>query len=551
MRLVRYCKTGMELNFNSINHRPYIARDGRTLVKKKQDEDAAKTLTQAEQEERAGSEARSRGLQYTQEISNGITPAQSQRAQQLYRQYAGSAGALGNSHAAARSTVDTPTQDYSGRSASINIAQIIKDFKNTSIAIGTPEDLSSEVNNRISLIQAELAQENPDINLVKSDLMNASRKLDRYISATLNKESKVVENWMAALFLQDIDFKYNENNINPQFLVKFPEGSTEKIQKAEQAPMPENVTEMEVSSGVIEQAEPETNQAQSTVYIPQDKELKSLFLQSKKLAYAKEPEKAIASFKKALERAEDLGDTETGAKIYYEVGKIYDDHNFYPQALKSYHKSLENTTDNNVKTKAHYLMGRIYDDVNQIKPALDHYYCSVAWGGESENLAAQSTSLTRMGNIYTDMYEQDALDYLTAADELAAETDNSKVKGYVSSSLAKAYDKFGEPQEALKSYSKAVKHYADADSPDKVAQNYLNAAEVMLDYNCENKARGLLQKAKNYADKTGDQDLINQIKEKLSSLSESYQPAPPSKQQPWAYHITGSAEEDYIPVIAA
>ena len=541
----------MGLNFNSINHRPYIARDGRTLVKKKQDEDAAKTLTQAEQEERAGSEARSRGLQYTQEISNGITPAQSQRAQQLYRQYAGSAGALGNSHAAARSTVDTPAQDYSGRSASINIAQIIKDFKNTSIAIGTPEDLSSEVNNRISLIQAELAQENPDINLVKSDLMNASRKLDRYISATLNKESKVVENWMAALFLQDIDFKYNENNINPQFLVKFPEGSTEKIQKAEQAPMPENVTEMEVSSGVIEQAEPETNQAQSTVYIPQDKELKSLFLQSKKLAYAKEPEKAIASFKKALERAEDLGDTETGAKIYYEVGKIYDDHNFYPQALKSYHKSLENTTDNNVKTKAHYLMGRIYDDVNQIKPALDHYYCSVAWGGESENLAAQSTSLTRMGNIYTDMYEQDALDYLTAADELAAETDNSKVKGYVSSSLAKAYDKFGEPQEALKSYSKAVKHYADADSPDKVAQNYLNAAEVMLDYNCENKARGLLQKAKNYADKTGDQDLINQIKEKLSSLSESYQPAPPSKQQPWAYHITGSGEEDYIPVIAA
>ena len=541
----------MGLNFNSINHRPYIARDGRTLVKKKQDEDAAKTLTQAEQEERAGSEARSRGLQYTQEISNGITPAQSQRAQQLYRQYAGSAGALGNSHAAARSTVDTPTQDYSGRSASINIAQIIKDFKNTSIAIGTPEDLSSEVNNRISLIQAELAQENPDINLVKSDLMNASRKLDRYISATLNKESKVVENWMAALFLQDIDFKYNENNINPQFLVKFPEGSTEKIQKAEQAPMPENVTEMEVSSGVIEQAEPETNQAQSTVYIPQDKELKSLFLQSKKLAYAKEPEKAIASFKKALERAEDLGDTETGAKIYYEVGKIYDDHNFYPQALKSYHKSLENTTDNNVKTKAHYLMGRIYDDVNQIKPALDHYYCSVAWGGESENLAAQSTSLTRMGNIYTDMYEQDALDYLTAADELAAETDNSKVKGYVSSSLAKAYDKFGEPQEALKSYSKAVKHYADADSPDKVAQNYLNAAEVMLDYNCENKARGLLQKAKTYADKTGDQDLINQIKEKLSSLSESYQPAPPSKQQPWAYHITGSGEEDYIPVIAA
>ncbi len=539
----------MGLNFNSINQRPYITRDNRNLVKQKREEDANKTLTQAEQEERAGSQARSRGLQYTQEA--GITPAQSQRAQQLYRQYAGSAGRLGTSTTQTQNSADTQASSYNTRSASINIAQIIKDFKNTAIAIGTPEDLNTEVNNRISLIQAELSQENPDINLVKSDLMNASRKLDKYISATLNKDSKVVENWMAALFLQDIDFQYNENNINPQFLVKFPAGSTEKIQKAEQSSLPENVTEMEVSSGVVEIIEDTPEQTQTKVYIPEDKELKSMFLQSKKLAYAKEPEKAIANFKKALERAEEIGDTETGAKIYYEVGKIYDDHNFYPQALKSYNKSLESTTDNNVKTKAHYYMGRIYDDVNQIKPALDHYYCSVAWGGESENLAAQTTSLTKMGNLYTDMYEQDALDYLTVAEDLAAETDNSKVKGYVSSSLAKAYDKFGEPQEALKSYSKAVKHYSDADSPAKVAQNYIDAAEVMLEYNCDNKAKGLLQKAKSYADKTGDKDLIAQINTKLAEISQQQTPQTTSKQQPWAYHITGSGEDDYIPVIAA
>ncbi len=539
----------MGLNFNSINQRPYITRDNRNLVKQKREEDANKTLTQAEQEERASSEARSRGLQYTQEA--GITPAQSQRAQQLYRQYAGSAGRLGTSTTQTQNSADTQASSYNTRSASINIAQIIKDFKNTAIAIGTPEDLNTEVNNRISLIQAELSQENPDINLVKSDLMNASRKLDKYISATLNKDSKVVENWMAALFLQDIDFQYNENNINPQFLVKFPAGSTEKIQKAEQSSLPENVTEMEVSSGVVEIIEDTPEQTQTKVYIPEDKELKSMFLQSKKLAYAKEPEKAIANFKKALERAEEIGDTETGAKIYYEVGKIYDDHNFYPQALKSYNKSLESTTDNNVKTKAHYYMGRIYDDVNQIKPALDHYYCSVAWGGESENLAAQTTSLTKMGNLYTDMYEQDALDYLTVAEDLAAETDNSKVKGYVSSSLAKAYDKFGEPQEALKSYSKAVKHYSDADSPAKVAQNYIDAAEVMLEYNCDNKAKGLLQKAKSYADKTGDKDLIAQINTKLAEISQQQTPQTTSKQQPWAYHITGSGEDDYIPVIAA
>ena len=538
----------MGLNLNNIYQRPYIVKDGRTLVKKKQDEDAQKTLTQAEQEERANSQGRSRGLQYTQGYQN-ITPAQSQRAQQLYGQYSYSAGGSQGASQSARSSAQKSIS--AGRSATINIAQILKDFKNTAIAIGTPEDLSNEVNNRLSLIQAELAQPNPDTNLVKSDLMNASRQLDRYISATLNKDSKVVENWVNALFLQDIDFKYNENNINPQFLVKFPEGSTEKIHKSETSAMPENVTEMEVSSSVVEEQASVEVQTKSNVFVPEDKELKTMFLQSKRLAYANEPKKAIANFQKALERAEELGDTETGAKIYYEVGKIYDDHDIYAQALKSYNMSLKQTTDNNVKTKAHYAMGQIYDDVNQIKPALDHYYSSVAWGGECENLAAQSTSLTKMGNIYRDMYEQDALDYLTVADDLAAETDNSKVKGYVSSSLAKAYDRFGEPQEALKSYSKAVKHYADADSPLKVAQNYMDAADIMIDYNCDNKARGLLQKAKTYAEKTGDNDLIDSINEKLANLSGEAQPEKTTtNNQPWAYRVSRDGE-DYVPVIAA
>ncbi len=506
----------MGLNLNNIYQRPYIVRDGRGLVKKKQDDDAQKTRTQAEQEEKSQNNTRSRGLQYVEQAKDqyvqsytNITPAQSQRAQQLYGQ-------------TAKTEQTKSSSSYTeGRSSKINIAQILKDFKNTAVAIGTPADLSEEVNNRISLIQAQLAQPNPDTSLVKSDLMNASRQLDRYISKTLNKDSKVVENWVNALFLQDIDFNYNEKDINPQFLVKFPEGSTEQKKTEKAKALPENVSDMEVSSGVVENAESAENaDAQQTkVYIPQDKELKSLFLQSKKLAYANEPQKAIENFQKALKRAEEIGDTETGAKIYYEVGKIYDDHDYYAQALKSYNKSLNQTTDNNVKTKAHYSMAQIYDDVNQIKPALDHYYSSVAWGGESENLAAQSTSLTKMGNIYTDMYEQDALDYLTVADDLAAETDNAKVKGYVSSSLAKAYDKFGEPQEALKSYSNAVKHYSDADSPLKVAQSYMDAANIMLDYNCNNKARGLLEKAKTYAAQANNTSLTDEINQKLAALA--------------------------------
>ena len=108
--------------------------------------------------------------------------------------------------------------------------------------------------------------------------------------------------------------------------------------------------------------------------IPQDKELKSLFIQSKKLAYANEPEKAIATFQKALKRADEVGDNETKSKVYYEVGKIYDDHDYYSQALTSYNNSL-NTNDKNVKTKAHYAMAQIYDDVNQADNLICGFCC--------------------------------------------------------------------------------------------------------------------------------------------------------------------------------
>ena len=246
--------------------------------------------------------------------------------------------------------------------------------------------------------------------------------------------------------------------------------------------------------------------------------MKSLFIQSKKLTYANEPKKALAKFQEALQRADEVGDTETKSKIFYEVGKIYDDHDFYAQALKSYNQSLEHTSDNNIKTKVHYSMAQIYDDVNQITPALDHYFNSISFAGETENLIAQSASLTKMGNIYTDMYEQQSFDYYGVAGDLAEQTDNSKVKGFISSSMANAYEKFGEPQEALRSYSKAVQHYADADSPLKVAQNYRDAAEIMIEYNNPSKAKGLLQKAQNYARQTDDVNLMNEISERLERL---------------------------------
>ena len=516
----------MGLNLSNIFQRPYVVKDGRGSVKRKQDDESSKSAVQTEREEQAQNQnARSRGLQYVENQPKPAPAYQKIKPDQWQNVYAQKAGI--QPHTRQNTTAGTqavnPAGNFSMRSSKINIAQILKDFKNTELAIGTPPELGEEVDAYLNLIQKQVVKDNPNINLIKSNLKNASSILDGYISQTLNKDSKVVENWVDALFLQQIDFKYNEDDINPQFLVKFPEGSTEKAQKAEEkAPVEAAATQTEktvqTAAGTAEE-QPEIQQEKpSNIYVPQDKELKSLFIRSKKLAYANEPKKAIETFQKALARAEEVGDTETQSKIFYEIGQIYDNHDYPAQALKSYHKSLQNTTDTNIKTKAHYSMAQIYDDVNQITPALDHYFVSVSFGGESDNLAAQSTSLTRMGNIFSDMYEDSAFEYFDMANALVSQTDNAKVKGFVASSTGRAYERFGEPQEALKSYSNAVQNYTKAESPLKVAQNYISAADIMIEYNSKEKARGLLTKAQKFAQKTDDVNLMNEIQTRLGQL---------------------------------
>lgn len=502
----------MGLNLTNINQRPYL-KDGRNLVKKKQDEEASKSAAQTEREEQAGNQnAKSRGLNYIEQEAPKYQEIKPEQWQQMYTKSQTAAP----QYSEQTNTVEAPKYTQS-RSSNINIAQILKDFKNTAVAIGTPPELHEEVDGYLSLIETQVKKDNPNVKLIKSNLKNASSILDNFISKTLDKDSKVVENWVDALFLQQIDFKYNEQEINAQFLVKFPEGSTEKAQQTNAEKPVEEVPAVAAQEEVQEATEEQTSQ--TAVKIPQDKELKSLFIQSKKLAYANEPKKAIETFQKALQRADEVGDTETKSKIYYEIGQIYDNHDHLPQALKSYDLSIKNTTDENVKTRAHYSMAQIYDDANKIEPALDHYFVSVSYGGESENLAAQSTSLTRIGNIFSDMYEQNAFDFFEVANDLAAETDNAKVKGFVASSTGRAYEKFGEPQEALKAYSNAVKNYTEAESPLKAAQDYVSAADIMIEYESMDKARGLLKKAQKLAQKTNDDTLINIINEKLNQVA--------------------------------
>lgn len=394
------------------------------------------------------------------------------------------------------------SRDANLKNATINIAQIIKDFKNTAKALGAPPELSEEVNAYLSLVEIQVCKENPDTKLVRSNLKNASSILDNYITETLGKPSKVVENWIEALFLQQICYSFNEEEINPHFLVKFP--NSKKEGHEEGSLIEDNASQDEIAA--------------TAVIVPSDEKLKSLFIQAKKYAYANNSKKSMEVFQEALTRAIEVEDKETESKILFEIGKIYDKNDYLVQALSSYNKSIMSTQDLNVKTKAHYSIAQIYDDVAQFEPAINHYMSSISYAGENDNLIAQSTSLTKIGNIYSDEYKKEAFDFLLEAEALSNETKSSKTKGYVSSNIANAYNKFNEPQKALKFYSSAVKEYQEAQDPQKVAINYKRAAEVMQDFNNPQKAKSLMEKALTKARQTDDIQLMKDINDALNII---------------------------------
>ena len=429
------------------------------------------------------------------------------------------------------------------RSNKINIAQILKDFRNTMKAISTPADVEEQVNRYLETVNEQVKSEHPQVNLIQSNLKIAASLLDKYISETLNKDSKVVQNWLDALFLQRIDYSYNENDVNPSFLVQFPEQNKQEAKQEPEQPVEnhaEEVPEIQNQETVNEthadipaqdfepeeisleeeftQAQKKISQKPNITIVPQDTKLKSLFVEAKKQAFANNPQKAMMMFKEAFNRAETLKDTETQSRICLEIGKIYDDNDHFVQALNSYNKSLQYTTDVNVKSRAHYSMAQIYDDVNQVGPALNHYMTSISYAGKSDDLIGQSDSLTRMANIFTDKYDENAFEYYDVARKLIEQTTDCSMKGYVLSNTADACVQFRKNDRALKYYAEAVKNYEKTNSPEEIAENYKSAAELMISFNSPNKAKSLLKKALVNAVKTSNEDLISEVNTLLASV---------------------------------
>ncbi len=383
--------------------------------------------------------------------------------------------------------------DYTKKT--INIEQVLTDFKNTTNAIGAPDDIKSEVSSYLSLVLNQAQKERPNQQIIQSNLKNASQILDEYITNTLQKPSKVVENWVDALFLQHINYKTQKN---------------EEIIE----PKEENITLPQE-----DEQTPQEQEAVEKIYIPEDKTLKRMFIQAKKYAAIDNKEKAMDAFEKVLDYAETIGEQEACAIVHYEKGLLHDGLNEIEEALYNYDNAAKHTNNNNIKAKAHIKMGKIYDDYVKFEPAFNHYCAAVSFAGEADNLKLQTQALADIAQIHSERYDKEsAMKFMKLSDIIADETKDKKVIGLISSKNGKNCERLSDNQQALKYYTTSAKSFYDIDDNVNLAKKYESAADVMLKFGNRQKAKKLLSKAFKAAMQTEDKNLKHNITNRIATF---------------------------------
>lgn len=371
--------------------------------------------------------------------------------------------------------------DYTKRQ--INITQVLSDFKNTANAIGAPEDIKEEVFSYLKLIDNQSQKENPNSQIIQSNLKNASQILDEYITNTLQKPSKVVENWVDALFLQQIDYKSHKQIPQQETITEHKEVPTQSAHIS--------------ANEIVEQKPAEVqSQIQKGIYVPENSRLKSMFIQAKKYAEIDNKEKALYSFQNVLDYAEEIGDNQTAAMVHYEQGRLFDEFNLIDDALFNYDRAAKQSRDNNIKARAHLSMGKIYDDYVKFEPAVDHYCAAVSFAGEADNLKLQTQALSDLTQIHTSRYDKEnAFMFMDMSNVIAEETGNNKIKGITLSKNAKCCEKLNEKAKALSFYGKSAEAFSQNNNYENLAKNYKSAADIMIGYGNKAKAKKLLSKA--------------------------------------------------------
>ncbi len=434
------------------------------------------------------------------------------------------------------------TIDYS--KGQINISQVLADFRSTIIAINAPQDIREEVSAYLNLVEKESQKDEPSREIIVSNLRNASKISDNFIAKSLNKPSNVVEGWIKALFMQNINLKSDPNSLNPDFLLNFPQKAQERIDKEKnKAQTPEvisqdiekqneenketpqvenenidieNKIELSITDSSLKEEvqEVEIENSPYGAINQTDKKVREIFTQIKAQPKTNAGNtKALNLINEALGiiSNDDNANKNIKAALHIERGKLFDLYDYVDYALRDYYEATK-ATELNLKAQAFYKTGKIYDEFNEFDPALDNYLSSVAYSGEAENTKAQSQVLTKIASLYTKQYNlEKTMQYQDLALDVAQDTRNDDLIAKTYSQTAQNYQYLGENDKALNGYKNALAVFAKKnESYEEMAYNYEQASITMDRLGNHAKAQKLQNKALQYYQKAQQQKYLQE-----------------------------------------
>lgn len=353
----------------------------------------------------------------------------------------------------------------------INIHQIVTDFRKTQIAINAPNEIVNEVNKFLAKVDYESNSQNPNKNYIQSNLKEASKLLDNYISKTLNKDSHVVEGWLNALFLQDIDYKNNPNDINETFKLKFPKGSKvdEKISQNLDILYPNtqssiieqneinlnkieekttndinsfdnninynnNIINLDNRTNFIDNQEITNNKKDSikeTNIVVNLPKLENEEFKNNNITYTSSPHNIQKNY---IPKDTKLKSLFTQAKILGNAKDYQNALNFYEDAL-NYAQEIK---DNQIKPIIYYEVAKVYDKTDNTNLAIEYYANAINLSNDNNNIKALSHMA--LGKIYDDSSLIDtSLNHYIAACSYGGEIDNIKLQSFALYDIGKIY----------------------------------------------------------------------------------------------------------------
>ncbi|MBN4051177.1 tetratricopeptide repeat protein [bacterium AH-315-M05] len=224
--------------------------------------------------------------------------------------------------------------------------------------------------------------------------------------------------------------------------------------------------------------------------------------------------KALEYYYKSLKIAEEIEDEKTKARVYNNMGMIYDEQDKHPKALEYYHKSLkikEELGDKMAMASTYINIGGVYYQQGDYLKALEYYHQSLKITEKLGDKNKMAYTYNNIGLIYWKQGDYPkALDYYYQSLKITEDLGNKAGLTTIYNNIGKLYTLTGEYVKALENLSIGLNIAKEIGALLREKETYESLTE-------------LYEKQKNYQKAYEYHQLYSEIKDSLFNEESSKQ----------------------------